>query len=195
MFQAFFHFFNEAFGHVVVKGQLRVAHDLEGVGRNGVVVEHEKDVVEAKADDVVHKDDVAASGWRGHFNKARALGADRNAQYGIAVLVAAGGLHFDGVVDVTVLKKGQVGALGQHEGNQLGIDDLGEIVAAEIFLPWGELGFVAHPYALILHGGKDAFIRFAKGGLPFGHAVVDAVQGFLRAEAAHEQYFARLAAA
>ena len=62
MLQPFFHFFNEAFGHVVVKAQFRIAHYLEGVCGNAVIVEHEENIVQTQSDDVVHKDDVVAAG-------------------------------------------------------------------------------------------------------------------------------------
>ena len=97
--QAFFHLFDQAFGNIIVEAQFGVAHHLEGVCRDVVVIEHEKNVVQAQANDVIHKDDVVAAGGRRHFHKPGAGGVDRNAQHRIpAFSRCGGGFHFDGML-------------------------------------------------------------------------------------------------
>jgi len=188
--QAFFHLFDQAFGNIIVEAQFGVAHHLEGVCRDVVVIEHEKNVVQAQANDVIHKDDVVAAGGRRHFHKPGAGGVDRNAQHRIpAFSRCGGGFHFDGMIYLAVLKKGQFCGFVQNKRHQLRVNHAAEILAAKGILPLAQLGFVTHANALVLHGVQHFFIGFTKGRLCRSRFQVNALQGLVGCKAAHEQRF------
>ena len=96
------------------------------------------------------------------------------------------------MVYLAVLQKGQPGGFVQNKRHQLWIDHIAEISPAKGILAFAEFGFVSHAYALVLHCVQHFLVGFAKGRLRGGGLVVNALQGFIRGQAAHEQrlYFA-----
>ncbi len=147
------HLLGQALRHVAVERELGVADDLEGVGRNRVVAEHEENIVEEQPDYVVEEYHVGAPARGGKHHEAWAGVAHRYLQDGVTTVL--GPCHLHRQIYLAVGQERQLDALAQDQRHEADAHHRIEIVAAELALLRGEALLVDHIDPVVLHLGDD----------------------------------------